>query len=372
MKSVVAAIPLTERHLDAALALLHACGLSIAPELFRRHFFEAPPCRWPEPDGPLKGLVLADGERVVGFLGLVGRELYCRQEVHPVYEMGALAIAPDYRLYAPLLTRQLDRRQPALAFYSNTANPQAVRMFHAAGFEEGCPTNARICFRICDWRGMLGSVARRHPRAEKLPVWLIGGFGSLLNMGRPVAQRLPPEQGGAVGRRLKNVDPDLFCGFWTRLLETNRGLVSSRHPAVLEWLFGEDLRGGRALLLARFVQERLAGYLVLRRRPLPAPGAFRYMVADWIAENNDCGILGDLLRDACRQASADGAALIELIGYPGQLQPLVARYLPRHRPAAANTFIFKVTGRMPAADFRREADAGWFWGPFDADRCVVS
>ena len=369
---MVAAIPFAEHHLDAALALLRSCGLEIEPARFRRHFFEAPPCRWPEPDGPLKGLVLADGERVVGFLGLVGRELYCRQEFQPAYEMGAFAIAPDFRLYAPLLTRQLDRRQSALAFYSNTANVQAVRMFHAAGFEDGCPTNARICFRVCDWRGLLRNAALGHSRIGRLPGWLAGGLGSLLNAGQPVAQPLPRPRGGSTGQCLMEIDPALFGGFWTRVLETNRGLVSSRHPAVLDWLFGEDLRGGRALLLARFVQERLTGYLVLRRRPLPAPGTFRYVVADWIAGNDDFGVLGELLHDACLRARADGATLIELIGYPGKLQPLVARYLPRHRPAAANPFIFKVTGRMPAADFRREADAGWFWGPFDADRCVMS
>jgi hypothetical protein len=369
---MVSAIPFAERHCEVALALLHTCGLNIGLELFRRHFLEAPPCRWPDTEGPLKGLVLVDGERVVGFLGLVGRELYCRENALPAYEMGALGISPAYRLYAPLLMRQLDRQREAHAFYSNTANAQAVRMFHAAGFQDGCATNARICFRVFNWHGLLRNAARMHPRIGSLPGWLVGGLGSMLNAGQPVAHPLPRPRSGSVGRSLTSVDPALFDDFWNRVLETNRGLISSRQPAVLEWLFGADLRGGKAMLLTRLVQNRLAGYLVLRQRPLPAPGTFRYVVADWIAVDHDSAILGDLLRDACIQARADGATLIEMIGYPDNIQNLVARFLPRHRPVAANPFIFKVTGPMPAADFRREADAGWFWGPFDADRCVVS
>jgi len=170
---------------------------------------------------------------------------------------------------------------------------------------------------------------------------------------------------------MTEIDGQLFSVFWRRYLEKNSGLVSSRDPHILKWLFDQELTCGNDHLIGRFEQEALVGYIVLRKKRMPDGNGVRFFVSDWIALGNDTRILGDLLRDACACVKKQKGAVLEVVGYPDWVQKLIARYLPCRRRIAANTFIYKAGDSFSSDSFCEQANAGWFWGAYDADRSVM-
>lgn len=371
-KSTVEAVPFDPSQFSAVCHCMRTCGLALDECLFRRHFLTSPLSAHSQDALRVCGITLVDGKKVVGFQGLVVREIYRGQERMSAYEMGVLGIDPAYRLYAPLLTRMMRQQADCCAFYGNTSSPQASRMYKAFGFHDGSDSCARICFHVCDWTEFIRVVVSKSVKLKWMPSWLIPIVGAMLNAVWRVVKPVPYEKSDTTSRLLSSIEFGLFDNFWKCYLQNNIGLVSSRHPDVLNWLFDEELRQGNNLLIGRFKQNILVGYLVLRRNALQGGASPRYVVADWIALENDPLVLGDLLLDAIRHVQAHGGAVVELIGYPESVQTLIAKYLPLHRKTATNTFIYKTTDSAQMEEFAREAASGWFWGAFDADRCVMS
>ncbi len=367
---MVEAVPFEERHFDGVCQALHNCGLDFDREAFRRHFFGAP-----EPScaagGVIKGVVLTDGPSVVGFQGLVARELFFGAQPKLAYEMGALGIEKDYRFHVPLMSQLMNGQTDAAAFYGNTVNGLSARMHKALRFKEGPGSCALIRYRVLSWPAFVPNICEKVPRLRRVPRWAAAFGGWLLGGVMRLLRPLPRLRSTTVSRVLPDIDAPLFSAFWKDYLAFNAGVVSSRSPDVLTWLFGPGLRRGEHLLVGRFDGASLAGYIVLRKNVLPDGKTARYFVADWIARKNDEGVLADLLHDACAAARERGGAVLEILGYPAGVQGLIGAYLPMSRPLGVNTFMYKTHDSGAAAAFAEQADAGWFWGAFEADRCVM-
>lgn len=367
---MVAAIPFEDGHFDGVCEALHRCGLDFDREVFRRHFFGAP--RPSCAQGPvIKGVVLVDGAHVVGFQGLVAREIFDGLKPRLAYEMGALGIEKDYRFHVPLMSQLMNEQMDAAAFYGNTVNGSSARMHKALRFKEGPDSCAFIRYRVLAWPAFASNICAKIPRLRWVPRWALMVAGGLLGGVMRVLKPLPRTRSATVSRPLAEFDGALFSAFWNKCLAHNSGLTSARSPEVLAWLFEPGLKRGTHVLIGRFDGGRLAGYVVLKRNTLPDGRTVRFFVADWIALDNDEKVLSDLLRDACLEAQRQGGAVLEILGYPEHVQQLISSYLFLGRSVGVNTFMYKTRDAGSLSLFAERANAGWFWGAFDADRCVM-
>lgn len=368
---MVESIAFKNEHFEEVCRVMHVCGLEFDDAIFHRHFLGNPLMEQNEAQSCLQGIVLVDDDRVVGFQGVVLRELYINTKPIFAYEMGVLGIEKKYRLYAPLLTGMLYAQKQVFAFYGNTSSLAASRMYKIARFKDGPESCARIRYSVNSW-GCFLPIAISKTRWKRLSSsCLLPLFGSVIGAIYRIFKRLPPLQSKTNMKVLKRIDQDLFSDFWNHYIENNKGLVASRAPEILEWLFAKEVEKENNCILGRFDRERLVGYIVLRQTKMPNSDAKRFFVADWIAINNDKAILADLLRDGSLFCESQGGVVFEILGYPSSYQGLISRYLPFSRKIAANSFQFKTTDEFEDDFFRDQADSGWFWGAMDADRCVT-
>jgi len=371
VKIVIKAKEFHEQHFTDVCNVMHSCGLGFDNHIFHRHFLQNPIANRTNISSCIQGVVLTDGDRVVGFQGAVLRELFFKKNPVLAYEMGVLGIEKDYRLYAPMLTNILFNQKQVIAFLGNTFSLAASRMYKMARFKNGPDSCTQIRFGIILWRMFLPSVISRTRFRKYAKSLLVRSLGLVIDVVCSLFIRLPYVQSMTDSKVLRSIDQNTFCDFWDDYLENNEGLVMSRTPDVLEWLFGEEIALGRNTLIGRFDKEKLVGYIVLRQKKLPNSDSERFVVIDWIAINNDKRVLSDLLRDGREYTLSQGAAVLEILGYPESCQEVISQYFPFKRKIIANSFMYKTVDSSQSEAFREQADKGWFWGAMDADRCVM-
>lgn len=174
---------------------------------------------------------------------------------------------------------------------------------------------------------------------------------------------------GRTIRRCLSVD-GAFADFWTRYLERNDGLVSSRAPDELEWTFGEAVRKGEAVLLALEDAGAVVGYIVLHRH---TPTCRNWAVSDWIALENDESRLEALLKGAISFLKRETPAIhLHACGFPMRVQPLLARYLPTEEKLEHNRCCVSILAEEKAKEIEAAlfSDKSWLFGPYDGDACL--
>lgn len=171
-------------------------------------------------------------------------------------------------------------------------------------------------------------------------------------------------------REMIGFEERLFAPFWAEFLSKNDGLITSRRPEVLASLFNGSLRHGTMHLIAALSQqEQIRGYILFRKYPLD-DGRYRYQTADWCAVGNDEECLTGLLLAARRYVFQHKAWKFEYNGAPpGGVFNIVKAILPETLHLKRQTFVY----RCKNADINQslsENATGWFFGPFDGDRCM--
>ena len=159
--------------------------------------------------------------------------------------------------------------------------------------------------------------------------------------------------------------PSFFDRLTARYAASNEGLVCSRSGEEIDWLFGERIRDGRSVVLGTSDAEGPTGAIIVGSDRM----ARRFMIQDWIAVGNDLRTLEALLRLACRFVkNCTPAMMLETMGFPSFVQPLLKRYLPHERDAGNNFFSWACAKSLRE---RLEAVAdtpkSWFFGPYDGD-----
>ena len=180
--------------------------------------------------------------------------------------------------------------------------------------------------------------------------------------------------GGCVIERVSSFDAR-FDEFWTRYVAGNEGLVCSRTVEELEWIFGDEIRNGRVVVLGLFEKELLNGYLVLKDE---GESGRRWQVMDWVALGNDATRLDALLAAGCRfLKSRTPAMLVESIGFPMFIQGVIKKHLPFRRYAGNNFFSYGYRKpKTEGKEFAEKCEAvintpkSWFFGPYDGDMCM--
>ncbi len=174
-------------------------------------------------------------------------------------------------------------------------------------------------------------------------------------------------EGEAHVRRVMDFD-SRFDVFWKRYVSKNRGIVVSRDVETLTWLFGEDVRSGKCVLLAvvRDTNE-LEGFIVLR--PMP-DSPDRWQIMDMIALENAPERMDLLLRGARRFLKKETSAItLESTGFPDFIQPVLNKHMPHLQKTGHNRFEWisndpEVVRVIEQIGNTRDS---WFFGPFDGD-----
>ncbi len=284
------------------------------------------------------------------FLGIAGGLLASKRGASPVSVFSLME-----KTNAP--------RHGSVVVFGNTAIPVSMKLNRMLGVDGvGCPSCGVVQFAVLRFGRFLNFCA--HGRLLPFLVRVIDWLGVLV---RPFFFRR--ERSHTVGSRLETFDAKQFDTFWSEYVKKNDGVALSRTAEELDWMFGEDLSSGRNLLFTRQNGDRLCGYIVVRAMNAERT---RWMIADWIALANDKAVLSDLLRDAVRGLRRiRSAAFLECIGFRMDVQEVIHRHLPFKRKAPNNSTNYKAhTPEMKRA-FEDANKAGWFFGPYDGDRCMT-
>ncbi len=284
------------------------------------------------------------------FLGIAGGLLASKRGASPVSVFSLME-----RTNAP--------RHGSELVFGNTAIPVSMKLNRLLGVDGvGCPSCGIVRFSVLRWGGFINFLL--HGRLPSFLVHILNYMGVLM---RPLFFRR--QRSKTVGARLNVFDKKRFDAFWADYLEKNDGVVLSRTAEELEWMFGEDVDTGRNLLFVREAGNCLLGYIVVRAMNTERT---RWMVADWIALENDKGVLSDLLRDAVRGLyQIQSAAFLECIGFRTDVQSVIHRHLPFSRRAPNNSTNYKAHTPELKQALERAERSGWFFGPYDGDRCLT-
>ena len=161
-----------------------------------------------------------------------------------------------------------------------------------------------------------------------------------------------------------------FEDFWRRFLAANDGIVSSRDPKRLRWLFDDSLQAGTVLLATAEKEGRIDGYVLIRehvgmRRPPRC-----YDVIDICAVNNDVKCLEALCREAAQMAAQNGGVKLFFSGgMPNQEQWLDCCFNIKSTMENAQ-FMYGVSKGSLEVKEALEQNKGWFFGPLDGERCL--
>lgn len=284
------------------------------------------------------------------FLGIAGGLLVSKRGASP-----ASVLSLMQKTNAP--------RHGSVVVFGNTAIPVSIKLNRMLGVDGlGCPSCGIVRFAVLRWGLFLDFLL--HGRLPSFLVRFADWLGVLI---QPFFFRR--DRSHTVGCRLDAFDSERFDGFWSDYLKKNDGVVLSRTAEELGWMFGEDVDTGRNLLFVREDGSRLCGYIVVRAMNAERT---RWMVADWIALENDRDILSDLLRDAVlglRQIKS--AAFLECIGFRMDVQDVIHRHLPFSRRAPNNSTNYKAHTPEMKQSMENADRTGWFFGPYDGDRCMT-
>ena len=284
----------------------------------------------PTQEGRPLGEVAYEGGRLMAFRAALRRRMYLKQEL--VYgSVGAMLVARQDASpvqIANLLKRNVAPREGSSIFFANTSNSASVKLNQMVGVDGEGPASCAVSRFAITYMPKAFRFLVRNPSA----------------------------------RVLRTIDPAVFDGFWGRYLKSNVGLVTSRSAKELQWMFGGLLATGECVLLGAFSGQELVGYIIFKKQG----GHFeRWVVADWIALENNRKILKQLLVSAVRYLRKyTDAFMLQSVGFPDFVQPIIKWRMPFWKRCASMTFIWKAHGDRLA----KIPEGSWFFGPYDGDR----
>lgn len=307
-------------------------------------------------DRPETGLI-AYGERgeVVGVMGMMPRVVYWRQTRQMAAAAVAMAVRKDAdRSFFTDFIRDAVVATKADIMVANTTIPGSRKRFREAiGISDGPASCAAIRERVL--HGRLGRLLRALRGRRSLP------DGNV---------RIMASEGVEFARE-RTIDAPAFDRFWTRYLETNRGLVSSRTAAELGWIFARGLASGETVLVTARRNGALVGHLFCRRTDETASC---WRIADMIAVDNDLAVLDALISATERFLRRfTPAACFQVTGFPQGVQPLLERRFPASHPIGFNKCVWKCLNENAESLLGGWTDDGrsWYGCPYDGDMCLI-
>jgi hypothetical protein len=185
-------------------------------------------------------------------------------------------------------------------------------------------------------------------------------YGDRLLRGRLPRARVPNVE-------IASIDPygvdAALDDLWQRKLAASRAtLLADRSAESLRWHF--PVRKGTRMLCAR-QRGRLVGYVAVVRQDAAHIGLTRARVADVFVERDEPTIIATLLAAAARAAREDGAAMLEMVGFPERVKRVAAGFRPYVLVSDASPFLYRPVS--PDLGPRLAQADAWYAGPYDGD-----
>lgn len=172
----------------------------------------------------------------------------------------------------------------------------------------------------------------------------------------------------------KEISDNRFAPFWNDYLRLNDGVCSARDPETLRWMFGDSIKAKKVTLLSAEKGGRVQGYVLLRkygdcmqRIADSSPGLIKYKIIDICALRNDTRCLASLVRFALQYARKHNGGTLEYVGGAPSQGDWLDLVLTCHYELGFNTTTYKTDDDEITEAL--EKNVGWFFGPFDGERC---
>ena len=321
----------TREDVDEIAKAMADVGLHPSPVKLRERFFDIP-------SGDVAargrgGVVVRDGGEIVGYCGLSPCRIHLNGRTYDGYLSGVLGLKPGYGGELFALVDFVKEIVGDSFFIANTANAKSAKLWTVYGEAESGPV-------------MCGFIRY-----------------ALL----PLAVFTVPRLASGDAEVVDFADPR-FAVFWQRFLANSQGPFLSRDPQRLHALFDAGIHSRRLVLIVVKEQDSILGYAVMRAKPFMQTPYKRYEIIDVAAIGHAVTVMERLLRQCRRYASHQGGIVIEYVGSIGGLESIVREYLPLRRAALANTAVWYC--KIPELATAFAANKGWFFGPYDGDRCM--
>ena len=164
------------------------------------------------------------------------------------------------------------------------------------------------------------------------------------------------------------IDMEKFGAFWRQYLSENNGVVTSRDPQRLSWLFDDSLAAKMVSIVTVEKDGKIQGYALLRRYSREDGFFNDHALYDICALKNDEKCLRTLMRGAMVLSARDRGLLLEYIGaLPGQWKWL-APFMHVGRVLEHSTIFYGSWDNEIMDSI--EKGHGWFLGPMDGERCL--
>ena len=343
---------------DAKLVVRRMFGSCAEPQV--SHILQNPLRRLCQSAGD----VVYEDNRPVGFQAAILRRVHIGNRKILAVVGGMLAMYPEaspVNLLA-LMKKTIAPRAGSSMFIANTANPSSMKMNRMLGIKGKGPYTCGVSrFGIVHFGSFLRLLTR-----GMLPVLIseiINRIGCVWWQKKDFLQKHEIKV-------LNHFDAEIFQRFWDAYLKSmnGEGVVLSRTVEELNWAFLTDIQHGRNILLGRFSGNELLGYIVVRR--IDEMG-MRWQIVDWISIANDEMVLWELLCGAKSFLYDNSkAAILQCIGFPERAQKIICRVLPFKKKHANNSFIYSSGDHLVTKELEKSS-SGWFWGPYDGDRCIA-
>lgn len=257
------------------------------------------------------GVTLEDNGRVIGFCGLIPCKIWIGQTVKEACQLGMLGMEPGHGTALMCLLDGVRSAVNGRFVYANTANKNGAKVWtRFYGMKAGPKENAIIRYK-------------------------------------PIV----PFLGFACADEVK--DDARWHRFVSDLRANNDGIMTERSVAGWQRL--------KATCVTICRGEEILGAAFLRCRYFSRLKLPRYDIVDICAVKNDAEILERLLKKCVRMVARKGGLILEYVGSPTGRNEVFNKVLTRQRPAVSNTFVY---------DGDEDISKGWFFGPYDGDRCV--
>ncbi len=317
---------------DAVAVLQREVGWTPASERgWRRLWVENPALASGGPP-PQRGWVLEEGTRVVGFLANRIQAYWLGGRALRAAVASAMVVAPASRGETMKLVLAYVQQPHIDLLLNTTAAPQTSKIFEFLKFHRIPQPAYDISYYWVLRPGAFVAAGLRKKGVQASTSRILGILlGPMVRLEGAVRRRGPARRDRGPGSvrilAAEEVGPE-FDDLWRRRLAEGEKLLADRTASTLRWHYAGEGRTVPARLVCAQDGARLAGYVALVRSDSPGIGLSRAYVADIFVERDDPTTIRRLLSAAAKQARADGAAMLEVVGFPEPIRRLVASMRP--------------------------------------------
>ncbi len=257
------------------------------------------------------GWVLEQGGAIVGFFGYLPRVYYLNQKKITVCIASNWAILKPYRRFAYLLCDAFFNSYPDQLKFTTTAITPTGKIFSMFKGKQFPDPSMRYAYVIpLRVEQLLKTKFSLSPFLYSLVKPLLLTTNLLL----PVSfqSRFRSASKAFIQFNIENLPPD-FENFWLRYLQQSKGLLASRDPETMKWVYADVKKENRKrLFIYRSSKDQhILGYASLIQEPVIINANIkRYKIGDLLALSDI--VKKKMIRELIRYSLLDGADLLEV------------------------------------------------------------